>query len=103
MDQLWAPWRSPYVSQPPAQQAPGCFICAALAASDDKANLVAVRTPRSVVMLNLFPYNNGHLLVAPLAHKGHLHQLDSAELLEIMETTRRMVGLLEELLKPEGF
>ena len=65
--------------------------------------MIALRTPRSVVMLNRFPYNNGHLLIAPLAHKGRLDELTSDELLETMETLRRMVRLLEDLMKPDGF
>ena len=66
MDQLWAPWRLSYVTV--AAKTPtgdGCFICQGLAEDDDRRNLIALRTPLSVVVLNRFPYNNGHLLVAP--------------------------------------
>jgi ATP adenylyltransferase len=103
MDHLWAPWRLSYVAtaKPPSVGEP-CFICDGLAASDDRANLIALRTPLSVVMLNRFPYNNGHLLVAPRAHQGQLAELTPEELLEIMETLRRMVGLLDELMRPDG-
>ena len=71
MDQLWAPWRLAYVAagQPPTADDP-CFICNGLAADDDRAHLIAWRTPRSVVVLNRFPYNNGHLLVAPRATRA---------------------------------
>lgn len=104
MDQLWAPWRLSYVT---AAKKPAdddvCFICQGLAAQDDKANLVALRTPLSVVVLNRFPYNNGHLLVAPRAHKGTLEELASTELLEVMETLRRMVTVLDDLIHPEGY
>ena len=104
MDQLWAPWRLAYVAA--AQRltaADPCFLCAGLAAEEDRANLVAWRTPRSVVVLNRFPYNNGHLLVAPRAHKGRLDELDADELLETMETLRRTVGALDELMRPDGY
>ena len=47
-----------------------CFICRGLAESDDRKNLIVLRTPSSVVLLNRYPYNNGHLLIAPRAHKG---------------------------------
>ncbi|MCI0638194.1 MAG: HIT family hydrolase, partial [Gemmataceae bacterium] len=64
MQQLWAPWRLAYVAaaKPPA---PGdlCFLCHGLAQNDDRAHLVVQRQARSVVVLNRFPYNNGHLLV----------------------------------------
>jgi ATP adenylyltransferase len=103
MDQLWAPWRLSYVvaAHKPADDA--CFICQGLAGQDDKANLIALRTTHSVVVLNRFPYNNGHLLVAPRAHKGTLGELTADELLEIMETLRRMVTVLEGLISPDGF
>ena len=104
MDHLWAPWRLAYVAaaKAPAADDP-CFICRGLGADDDRANLIALRTPHSVVVLNRFPYNNGHLLVAPAAHKGTLDELDAAELLETMETLRRMVRLLDELMHPDGY
>jgi ATP adenylyltransferase len=105
MDQLWAPWRLSYVATAAKMPPPGdaCFICQGLAESDDRRNLIALRTPRSVVVLNRFPYNNGHLLVAPLRHKGRLDELDADELLETMETLRRSIGLLDELMQPDGY
>jgi ATP adenylyltransferase len=104
MDQLWAPWRLSYVAaaKPPSGADP-CFICRGLEADDDRGNLIALRTPRSVVVLNRFPYNNGHLLVAPRAHRGRLDELEPGELLEVMDTVRRMVGALDGLMRPDGF
>jgi ATP adenylyltransferase len=104
MDHLWAPWRLAYVAapKPPSGEDP-CFFCRGLAADDDRANLIALRTERSVVVLNRFPYNNGHLLVAPRAHKSRLNELDDTEVLDVQMTLRRMVDALEGLLKPEGF
>jgi ATP adenylyltransferase len=104
MDHLWAPWRLAYVAaaKAPAADDP-CFICRGLGADDDRANLIALRTPRSVVVLNRFPYNNGHLLVAPRAHKGRLDELTPEELLEVMETLRGMVGVLDGLMHPDGY
>jgi ATP adenylyltransferase len=104
MDQLWAPWRLAYVaSAKPTAAAEPCFICRGLNDSDDRANLIALRTARSVVLLNRFPYNNGHLLIAPRSHIGRLDELTSEELLETMETLRRTVCVLEELLCADGF
>lgn len=103
-DPLWAPWRLSYVTTAkPPSAGDACFVCDGLAANEDRANLIALRTPLSVVMLNRYPYNNGHLLVAPRAHKGRLDELTSEELLETMETLRRMVGILDELMRPEGY
>lgn len=104
MDLLWAPWRLAYVAAPkePEPRDP-CFICRGVTGNDDRANLIALRTERSVVVLNRFPYNNGHLLIAPKSHKGTFAELDSDELLDTMETLRRMIPLLDSIMRPEGY
>lgn len=104
MDRLWAPWRLSYVAsaKPPGEHEP-CFICKALAEKNDRDNLLAWRGPKNVVMLNRFPYNNGHLLIAPNAHKGQLHELDADEILETHQAITRLVGILSELMKPDGY
>jgi ATP adenylyltransferase len=104
MEQLWAPWRQSYIeaAMPPTADDP-CFICRGVEARDQRAQLIVLCTPSSVVLLNRFPYNNGHLLVAPRAHKGNLGELDRNELTETMETLRRMVRLLDRLIHPEGY
>jgi ATP adenylyltransferase len=104
MDQLWAPWRLAYVanSAKPGED-PGCFLCRGLADADDRRHLIALRTARSAVVLNRFPYNNGHLLVAPLAHKGRLDELDDKELLDLQLTLRRMIAALNEAMSPDGY
>src|SRR4051812_8629456 len=103
MDQLWAPWRLAYVANPkPPGEADDCFLCRGLAESDDRENLIAWRGETAVVVLNRFPYNNGHLLIAPKAHKATLAELDGAEVSEIHQTLTRMVAALTDLMKPEG-
>jgi ATP adenylyltransferase len=103
-EQLWAPWRLAYVAspKPPTGEDP-CFLCQGLAAQDDRKNLIALRTPFSVVVLNRFPYNNGHLLIAPRAHKGRLDELTPDEVLDTQHTLTRMVGMLAELMHPDGY
>jgi ATP adenylyltransferase len=104
MDQLWAPWRLEYVAAPPkSPHEPECFICRGLRESDDRANLIVLRNARSAVVLNRFPYNNGHLLVAPLAHKGQLSELAAEELLDLQLVLRQMVDLLSQAMKPDGY
>ena len=104
MDQLWAPWRLAYIANPPKpDDDPGCFLCRGLTDHDDRRHHIILRTARSAVVLNRFPYNNGHLLVAPLAHKGRLDELDAAELLDLQETLRRMVGVLDGAMTPDGY
>jgi ATP adenylyltransferase len=104
LQQLWAPWRLAYVAsaKPPAEHDP-CFICQGLSAADDRKNLVALRTSLSAVYLNRFPYNNGHLLVAPRAHKGRLEDLLPDEIIDSQQTLQRMVKLLDEIMHPEGY
>ncbi len=101
---LWAPWRLAYVAaaKPPADDDP-CFICQGLSEQDDRRHLIVCRTGSSVVVLNRFPYNNGHLLVAPRAHKGQLAELGAEEILDTQDTLRRMVALLDELMHPDGY
>ncbi len=104
MDHLWAPWRLPYIAGvKPPQAADPCFICRGLAENDDRANLIAARLPHTVVVLNRFPYNNGHLLIAPRNHKGILAELAVEEIREMQQTLSRLVGLLNDLMKPEGY
>lgn len=104
MEQLWAPWRLAYVASPKKpEQDDACFICRGLQESNDRHNLIVLRRAHSVVVLNRFPYNNGHLLIAPLAHKGHLQDLNDAELLEGMQVLQKMLGHLQDLMQPDGF
>ena len=104
MDHLWAPWRLPYITTPkPTTAADECFICRGLAEADDRANLIARRTPHSVVVLNRFPYNNGHLLIAPRAHKAGLGDLDDGELLDGLKTIQAVLRALDALMQPQGY
>jgi ATP adenylyltransferase len=104
MDQLWAPWRLSYVAGAKAPaDSDSCFFCEGLAADDDRRHLIVLRTPLSVAVLNRFPYNNGHLLIAPRAHKGRLDDLGADELLDTLETLRRLMRALEGLMHPDGF
>jgi ATP adenylyltransferase len=83
-----------------------CFLCRGAAGTgpaEDRANLLVHRTELSVVVLNRFPYNNGHLLVAPTAHKPSLTDLGPDELLDLQLVLRTMIGVLEKRMKPDGF
>jgi ATP adenylyltransferase len=101
---LWAPWRMAYIeANKDLPQDDACFICRGLASSDDRASLIAWRLPKSVVFLNRFPYNNGHLLIAPLAHKAHLRDLDEEEHLEMQKAMARLTSVLDDLMKPQGY
>jgi ATP adenylyltransferase len=102
MEQLWAPWRLGYVTDPAEKAKPAtpdaCFICSGTAGTNDRANLIVHRTSLSVVLLNKFPYNNGHLLVAPREHRGRPDELSPEQLL-----LRKMIGIIEKKMSPDGF
>ncbi|MCS7238432.1 MAG: HIT domain-containing protein [Thermoguttaceae bacterium] len=113
--QLWAPWRLEYladqkVSQPAPAAAfsaepphPFCFLCKARDTSDDHGHWVVARFEQCFVLLNRYPYNNGHLLVATFRHEGQLELLHREERAELAEVLAMMVELLKETLRPEGF
>ena len=89
-----------YILEP---RADGCFLCAAVASAEDARSFVLERRERCFSIFNRFPYNNGHLLVAPNAHKGGLGDLDDVELAELMRLTRDTQQLLAKAMTPHGF
>ena len=104
MELLWAPWRLAYVANPkPIPRPDDCFLCRGLADTNDRENLIVHRTAHSAVVLNRFPYNNGHLLVAPLRHAARLDELTDGELLDLQRTLIRMQAALEATITPDGF
>ena len=105
LDQIWAPWRTQYIHEGATRPMPedACFLCRALASDCDRENLVALRGEHSVVVLNRYPYNNGHLLVAPRIHRGMLGDLDGPALVEPVEVVRRMTRVLDRMLRPQGY
>jgi ATP adenylyltransferase len=107
LDRIWAPWRAQYIHEGASQpEAPGgCFLCGSLRAGegDDRANFLVFRGPHSVVMLNRYPYNNGHLLVAPRIHRGTLGELEGPDLIEPIQILRRMTLTLDRMLRPHGY
>jgi len=108
MDRLWAPWRAQYIkdsSARPVSADDACFLCRGLAAEPihDRDNLLAWRGAHSALFLNRYPYNNGHLLVAPLLHRGSLGELSGSDLTEPLETVRRTVNVLDRIFRPQGY
>jgi ATP adenylyltransferase len=99
MQVLWAPWRMSYIE---GKGTRGCIFCAATA-GDPRERLLLGATSASLVMLNRFPYQNGHLMVAPRRHAAELHALPDAEHADLAETLRRSVESLGVAFRPEGF
>lgn len=107
-EQLWAPWRLNYILQPKDASTPGkddgCFFCRYRDnPAQDADNYVLARTAYSLIVFNRFPYNNGHLLIAPLAHKAGLSDLSEAELIDGTKQLQRMTAALQSVLTPDGF
>jgi ATP adenylyltransferase len=101
MERLWAPWRMEYITEEPR---PGCLFCRVIENPDDAdAALVVWRPEGAVVLLNKFPYNPGHVMVAPVAHIGALEDLDDVQSTDLMRALKRTVKVLQRSLKPEGF
>ena len=98
---IWAPWRLRYVKN--AKKSDECVFCAKPDAGDDRTNLIVHRGERCFVILNLFPYTNGHLMVAPYAHVGSIAELDPETCAETMALAQRGIRVLEEAYAPHGF
>jgi ATP adenylyltransferase len=100
---IWAPWRLSYVKDAAKDKEEACIFCAKPAAGDDEANLVVHRGERCFVILNLFPYSNGHLMVAPYEHIGRLQEIDPGTLTELMALAQRSRAALDGVYEPHGY
>ncbi len=100
MDHLWSPWRYRYVST--ASPHNDCIFCAKLAANQDHENLIVLRAEHNFVLLNLYPYTNGHLMIAPYAHVASLADTSSEARAELVELTAQAESVLRSVYKPGG-
>jgi ATP adenylyltransferase len=100
---IWAPWRLEYVKDAAKDNEDECIFCAKPAADDDEANLIVHRGQRCFVILNLFPYTNGHLMVAPYEHIAALQDLDADTVAEMMALAQAAMRRLEEVYAPHGY
>ena len=100
---IWAPWRLAYVKDASKDKEEECVFCAKPAAEDDEASLIVHRGERCFVILNLFPYTNGHLMVAPFEHLGRIQDLSAETVAEMMALAQRAMARLEQVYDPHGF
>ncbi len=100
---IWAPWRLAYVKDASKDTEDQCIFCAKPGADDDQANLIVHRGERCFVILNLFPYTNGHLMVAPYEHIAGLQELSPETIAEMMALAQRAMARLEEVYDPHGY
>jgi len=101
MDHLWSPWRYQYVQR--TKTGEGCIFCQAAASSEDQGNLLVYRGQWNFVMLNLYPYTTGHLMVVPYEHVDNLEDAATATLEEMILLVRKSQGHLREIYKSPGF
>jgi ATP adenylyltransferase len=100
MKPLWAPWRMEFIT---SEKSGGCVFCELPKETEDKKNLIVSRGNHVFVILNKFPYNLGHLMVVPYQHTSDFKSLSSDQLAEMMQESQRVVEVLTEVYRPEGF
>jgi len=100
---LWAPWRSAYLSQAKSPGRGRCIFCVAKRSTADRRRHVVARGRRVFAMLNRYPYNNGHLMIAPYRHIGTLEDIRTEEWDELLRMLQHFTARLHRLLRPQGF
>jgi len=100
MENLWAPWRIEYIL---GKRETYCIFCPEGGGHSDEERLILYRGERVMVMMNKYPYNNGHLLVAPWRHVSSLQALQDKEMLELMRWVTRCTAVLTQEMRPDGF
>lgn len=107
MEILWSPWRTQYVEgffKDEPEFGKSCFICEAIQNIDEEdSRLVVYRDSLTIIIMNKFPYNAGHLLISPLRHIGEFTELKENELLSLSKCIQYSILALKELMKPHGF
>jgi len=101
MKNLWAPWRMEYILSD--QKGGSCIFCPGSERGEDEERLILYVGSLTAVMMNRFPYNNGHLLVAPIQHVPGLDQLSDEESLDLLLVVRKSIDILKNIMNPEGF
>jgi ATP adenylyltransferase len=100
---IWAPWRLEYVKDAAKDKEEECIFCTKPAEDDDEANFIVHRGAQCYVILNTFPYTNGHLMVAPYEHTPALQDLDAETVAELMALAQQAMRRLEEVYSPHGY
>ena len=100
MDRLWAPWRIEYIK---AEKEEGCIFCNKSNSSNDRESLILYRGNLCFVIINLYPYNNGHLMVVPYKHESDTLKIDMKTKLEVLTLADKSIEILTEQMNPNGF
>ena len=102
MDHLWSPWRFRYVTRAEGATEEGCVFCRISSESRDRENYVLLRGGRNFILLNLYPYTSGHLMVAPYEHVATLEETPEETLDEMMRMARLAERRVREVYRPQG-
>ncbi len=100
MKRVWAPWRMEYIAN---NKDKGCIFCVSPENADEREKLIMHRTTHSIVMLNRYPYTNGHLMIAPRRHTADMNELSEDEMLDLFKVLRLCRNVLQETAAPQGF
>src|SRR5437763_1702699 len=103
MEILFTPWRYPYLTSPKTGESPGCIFCIAAQSDRTRETLTLYRNDRGLVMLNRYPYTNGHLMVAPVAHEARLFDSSNDSLRVLIRLTAEAQRILSDVYHPDGF
>ena len=100
MDVIWAPWRIEYIL---SKKEEACIFCPGDDRSRDRERLILYVGPHSMVIMNKFPYNNGHLLVAPKRHISDMESMTEDEIMEVFYMIKNSISILKKVMRPDGF
>lgn len=101
MHVLWAPWRMSYIKK--ASEVSECVFCTAATSEDEESSLIIARTQYSLAMLNAYPYNTAHIMIAPKRHVPRIELLNDYEVLDLFSLAKAVIRAIDEEYKPEGF
>jgi len=101
MKHLWAPWRMKYILSD--EKPDGCIFCPGENRADDENRLILYVGPMSMVMMNRYPYNSGHLMVLPNKHVQELDQLSDKQITDLTLNVKRTINIMKQVMSPEGF
>ncbi len=99
MEKLWAPWRMEYIRNPGQE----CFLCAALKKKNYEEVFILEKLGTGFTIMNRYPYNNGHLLIAPLRHVGSIELLNDEEIIDIHRLLTRAIAAINQSMRPAGY
>ncbi|HYS53660.1 MAG TPA: HIT domain-containing protein [Thermoanaerobaculia bacterium] len=103
MEVLFTPWRYPYLTSPKSESAGSCIFCIAAQSPNTHETLTLYRSDQALVMMNRYPYTNGHLMVAPVAHRARLYDSTDASLRALIRLTAESQRILSDVYHPDGF